>query len=514
MTSIQLKEEKIPFQGEDISPNQDKEIVRQGINDDKPLFDDQAFIHYVGSEVDGKIFVNSRDRDEKFNFSLGKGEVIPAWDLGVATMKRGEIARFFSIPKYAYGSKGEKKYQSATSVIFEIELLDFVDLSDENDGSIIRRIIRRGEGRKSPNEDGTVEINLKGIYKDNVFDERTVQFIVGLGFLQHIPLGVERAVCKMLLNEHCQLVLKAKALQGLEKFSIPMNESIQYEVTLVKFERLEEERLLNDKEKFEQAELLKARVDDVNLKGIYKDNVFDERTVQFIVGLGFLQHIPLGVERAVCKMLLNEHCQLVLKAKALQGLEKFSIPMNESIQYEVTLVRFERLEEERSLNDKEKFEQAELLKARADDLVKNSYYELAAKRYQIVTNLLSSATFRETNDTIKLRQLKIATQSNLALCYLKLGDYRQCKIFCDNALALDARNEKCLFRRGQVYIAFSNFEQAIKDFQTALKINPSNVAAQQQIEHCRQQKIKQKESYKAFFNDTSKPGLFDVDEKV
>ncbi|CAF4852287.1 unnamed protein product, partial [Rotaria sp. Silwood2] len=76
-----------------------------------------------------------------------------------------------------------------------------------------------------------------------------------------------------------------------------------------------------------------------------------------------------------------------------------------------------------------------------------------------------------------------------------------------------ARNEKCVFRRGQVYLNFSNFEQAIKDFQTALKINPSNVAAQQQIQHCQQQKIKQNESYKAFFNDTSKPGLFDADEK-
>lgn len=64
------------------------------------------------------------------------------------------------------------------------------DLSDENDGSIIRRIFRRGEGRKSPNEDGTVEIKLKGIYKDNVFDERTVEFAVGLGFLKKIPFGL------------------------------------------------------------------------------------------------------------------------------------------------------------------------------------------------------------------------------------------------------------------------------------------------------------------------------------
>jgi len=118
---------------------------------------------------------------------------------------------------------------------------------------------------------------------------------------------------------------------------------------------------------------------------------------------------------------------------------------------------------------------------------------------------------------MKCRQLKFAAQSNISLCYLKLGDYLQCKKFCDSALALDAKNEKCLFRRGQTQLAFSNFEQAIKDFQSVLKINPSNVAAQQQIEFCHQQskqhEVKQKESYKTFFTDPSKPSLFDADEK-
>jgi len=49
------------------------------------------------------------------------------------------------------------------------------------------------------------------------------------------------------------------------------------------------------------------------------------------------------------------------------------------------------------------------------------------------------------------------------------------------------------------------------------KINPSNVAAQQQIEVCqqrnKQKEIKQKESYQAFFNNDSRPGLFQNDEK-
>jgi FKBP-type peptidyl-prolyl cis-trans isomerase len=64
--------------------------------------------------------------------------VIPVWDIGVSTMKRGEIARFVSIPKYAYGSKGEKKYRSATNVIFEIELVDFIGKINFSQGSFLK----------------------------------------------------------------------------------------------------------------------------------------------------------------------------------------------------------------------------------------------------------------------------------------------------------------------------------------------------------------------------------------
>ncbi|CAF4258415.1 unnamed protein product, partial [Adineta steineri] len=93
----------------------------------------------------------------------------------------------------------------------------------------------------------------------------------------------------------------------------------------------------------------------------------------------------------------------------------------------------------------------------------------------------------------------------------------QCKQYCDSTLALDGKNEKCLFRRGQTQIAFSNYELAIQDFQAVLKLNPSNIAAKQQIEDCqrliKQNEIKKKESFKSFFSDTSRTSLFDVDKK-
>ncbi|CAF1263036.1 unnamed protein product [Rotaria sp. Silwood1] len=125
------QQEEIQLKGEDISPTKDgclfKEIVRQGTDDEKPMFDDTVFIHYIGTLLDGTVFENTRDRNEKVSFNFGKGEVIKAWDIGVATMKRGEISRFISKPNYAYGLKGlGGKVGSAATVIFEIELLDCV----------------------------------------------------------------------------------------------------------------------------------------------------------------------------------------------------------------------------------------------------------------------------------------------------------------------------------------------------------------------------------------------------
>jgi len=63
------------------------------------------------------------------------------------------------------------------------------DLSEGKDGSIIRRTLQKGEGWAKPNEGASVEVILKGTHENTVFDERTVSFTVGEGFLQNIPEG-------------------------------------------------------------------------------------------------------------------------------------------------------------------------------------------------------------------------------------------------------------------------------------------------------------------------------------
>jgi len=63
------------------------------------------------------------------------------------------------------------------------------DLSEGKDQSIIRRTLSKGEGWAKPNEGASVEVSLKGTHEQTVFDERTISFTVGEGFLQNIPEG-------------------------------------------------------------------------------------------------------------------------------------------------------------------------------------------------------------------------------------------------------------------------------------------------------------------------------------
>ncbi len=85
----------------DISPEGDgallKEVRRAGQPGQRPFRGDKVSVHYVGTLADtGEQFDSSRDRGAAFKFSLGKSEVIRGWDLGVATMDKGEVA-FFTI---------------------------------------------------------------------------------------------------------------------------------------------------------------------------------------------------------------------------------------------------------------------------------------------------------------------------------------------------------------------------------------------------------------------------------
>ena len=64
-------------------------------------------VHYVGVAFrTGEEFDASWNRGQPFEFKLGKGQVIPGWDQGVAGMKVGGRRRLTIPSALAYGARG------------------------------------------------------------------------------------------------------------------------------------------------------------------------------------------------------------------------------------------------------------------------------------------------------------------------------------------------------------------------------------------------------------------------
>lgn len=86
---------------------------------------DTVNVHYSGYLIDGKKFDSSIDRGQPFTFTIGSGEVIQGWDIGVASMRVGGKRRLIIPPSFGYGSKdvGNGLIPPNSVLIFDIELL-------------------------------------------------------------------------------------------------------------------------------------------------------------------------------------------------------------------------------------------------------------------------------------------------------------------------------------------------------------------------------------------------------
>jgi len=253
--------------GVDISPDKNggilKKILKEGEGDEYPGEGSEVFVHYTGTLLSGEKFDSSKDRDQLFSFKLGEGQVIKGWDIGVATMKKGEVAILTCAPEYAYGATGSPpKIPANATLKFEVELHYWKDTDVTNDGGVIKKILIKGEGYKNPKDEANITIHMRGMYQGTAFEEKDIEFILGEGSEKGICMGIEKALYTMKKREKVQLKIQSKygfGEMGNEKLGIPANAEIVYEVYLTSFENPKESYEMDFDEKIETSQKVKEK---------------------------------------------------------------------------------------------------------------------------------------------------------------------------------------------------------------------------------------------------------------
>jgi peptidylprolyl isomerase/FKBP-type peptidyl-prolyl cis-trans isomerase FkpA len=98
------------------------ETLRQG-EGKEAVKGDRIAVDYTGMFTDGKVFDSSVPRGEPLTLTLGAGQVIPGWEMGILGMKVGEKRKLTIPPELAYGKDGfPGAIPPNSTLVFEVEL--------------------------------------------------------------------------------------------------------------------------------------------------------------------------------------------------------------------------------------------------------------------------------------------------------------------------------------------------------------------------------------------------------
>ncbi|KAF5308316.1 hypothetical protein FQR65_LT06310 [Abscondita terminalis] len=105
-----------------------------------------------------------------------------------------------------------------------------------------------------------------------------------------------------------------------------------------------------------------------------------------------------------------------------------------------------------------------------------------------------------------VQNMKVSSLLNLAAVRLKKCKYQDANLYCDQALTIDTENGKAFYRRAQARIGLKDYDKALVDLKTALKLCPNDKLIQNELHNATQMKLnylqREKQIFSKMFTNT------------
>lgn len=456
----------------------------------KPKVGDEVTIHFVAKqsgtssqESDFIEFDSSKENGEPMSFTLGKEEVVKGLELGIPTMRKGELAKFKMTPEFGYGPVGTSKVPGGATLIYEVELISWKVRTDLfTDGSVIKTTMEEGTGWKTPHLKEEVCLSITIACGGSIQRELTdFEYTLGSDKLGAASAVVDRCLVGMkklevaLLNCNKELDfgdgLKSSDLAvtiTLKEIYETKDVSFEKDKSLIKKQIIEGQGYETPKDGSTVHLVVEAAM---NGREVFPS--FQKKLLDFVSGDG---QVPDALELAIMDMKKGE--KAILHVKRPQDVVKqLGLPDSESNDEIFLTMVLDSFEQAPALGMDESAQKVERAAARKEVGTKHfkaGRFAMAVLRYKSVTDILNYVEHFEDEIKGKAKDLRLTCELNKAACYLKLQMFAEAKTACRIVLDEQGQNVKALFRRAQAEIGLKNFGECISDCKKVLQLDQEN----------------------------------------